>query len=206
MLLRIRGEKLNMVEKRYIISDAAKIIDVESHVLRYWEEELAVAVPRNEMGHRYYTDEYIDLFKKVKELKESGFQLKAIRLLVPSLLEGEAVTLESVAAVERMPEESPVEKHTTSASEKMAYFRQVMGEIVLEAVRKNNEEIKAVVTDSGKDVSEAVIKQMDYLLRLKEEQEEERYKKLDEVIRGYQAAKKEVAITKDKNKKKMWGK
>ncbi len=27
-----------MSETRYIISDAAKMIDVEPHVLRYWEE------------------------------------------------------------------------------------------------------------------------------------------------------------------------
>ena len=38
--------------KRYMISDAAKLIDVETHVLRYWEEELDIQIPRNEMGHR----------------------------------------------------------------------------------------------------------------------------------------------------------
>ena len=35
-----------------MISDAAKMVDVESHVLRYWEEELKIDIPRNEMGHR----------------------------------------------------------------------------------------------------------------------------------------------------------
>ena len=45
-----------MEEKHYMISDAAKMVDVESHVLRYWEEELKIDIPRNEMGHRYYTD------------------------------------------------------------------------------------------------------------------------------------------------------
>ena len=29
-----------MDTKRYIISDAAKMVDVEAHVLRYWEDEL----------------------------------------------------------------------------------------------------------------------------------------------------------------------
>ena len=45
-----------MSETRYIISDAAKMINVEPHVLRYWEEEQGMDIPRNEMGHRYYTD------------------------------------------------------------------------------------------------------------------------------------------------------
>ena len=74
-----------MKEKRYIISDASKLIEVESHVLRYWEEELGIDIPRNEMGHRYYTDYYIELFKRVKELKDGGFQLKAIKMLIPEL-------------------------------------------------------------------------------------------------------------------------
>ena len=33
-----------------MISDAAAMMHVESHVLRYWEEELELDVPRNEMG------------------------------------------------------------------------------------------------------------------------------------------------------------
>lgn len=39
-----------MEEKHYMISDAAKMVDVESHVLRYWEEELKIDIPRNEWG------------------------------------------------------------------------------------------------------------------------------------------------------------
>ena len=45
-----------MDEVHYLISDASRKVDVEAHVLRYWEEELELAIPRNEMGHRYYTD------------------------------------------------------------------------------------------------------------------------------------------------------
>jgi DNA-binding transcriptional MerR regulator len=68
------------VEKvRYMISDAAGIVGVETHVLRYWEEELELTIPRNELGHRYYTRENIQEFQKIKELKEKGYQLKAIR-------------------------------------------------------------------------------------------------------------------------------
>ena len=31
----------------YLISDAAKTLKVETHVLRYWEEELGLSIPRN---------------------------------------------------------------------------------------------------------------------------------------------------------------
>ena len=65
-----------------MISDAANIVQVESHVLRYWEEELELTIPRNELGHRYYTQENIQEFLRIKELKERGYQLKAIRLIL----------------------------------------------------------------------------------------------------------------------------
>ena len=66
-----------MAETHYLISDASKKVDVEAHVLRYWEEELELAIPRNEMGHRYYTEYYIRLFQQVKQLKEKGFHFKS---------------------------------------------------------------------------------------------------------------------------------
>ena len=58
-----------MERERYMISDAAAIVNVEAHVLRYWEEELELDIPRNEMGHRYYTKENLAQFLKIKELK-----------------------------------------------------------------------------------------------------------------------------------------
>ena len=61
-----------MEKVRYTISDAAQMMDVESHALRYWEEELDLSVPRNEQGHRYYTKENIEQFQKIKDLKETG--------------------------------------------------------------------------------------------------------------------------------------
>ena len=71
-----------MGEKRYIISDASKMLGVESHVLRYWEEELNVVIPRNEMGHRYYTDNHINLLKNVRDLKEQGYSLRTIKMML----------------------------------------------------------------------------------------------------------------------------
>lgn len=74
-----------MAENRYMISDASKQVNVEAHVLRYWEEELGLEIPRNELGHRYYTDDLIKLFCRIRDLKDSGYQLKAIKLVLPKL-------------------------------------------------------------------------------------------------------------------------
>lgn len=66
----------------YYISEAAKKVQVESHVLRYWEDELKLPIKRNEMGHRYYTDQDIRQLQQIKLLKEQGLQLKAIRTVL----------------------------------------------------------------------------------------------------------------------------
>ena len=63
-----------MGDVHYMISEAAKHVGVESHVLRYWEEELDLPIGRTEMGHRHYTEEDIQLFSCIKELTPEGDQ------------------------------------------------------------------------------------------------------------------------------------
>lgn len=70
------------MENYLLISDAAKEVKVESHVLRYWEEELHLPIKRNELGHRYYTKEDVERFKQIKSMKERGLQLKAIKMIL----------------------------------------------------------------------------------------------------------------------------
>lgn len=186
-----------IMEKRYMISDAAKLVDVEAHVLRYWEEELSIEIPRNEMGHRYYTDHLINTFKEIKELKDQGFLLKAIKMLLPEISQGKSITPTDIKGV------SEVSLHIAedtscqpvSANDKMEQFQMILGNIVTKALEENNSSLGQAVSNQ---VSDSVIKQMDYLLRLKEEREEDRFKRLDETIRNYQRSKKEIAAASEK--------
>ena len=74
-----------MGEVRFMISEAAKQVDVETHVLRYWEEELGLTIGRTEMGHRYYTNDDIQLFRCIKKLKDEGMLLRDLKPLIPEL-------------------------------------------------------------------------------------------------------------------------
>ena len=99
------------------ISDAAKEVKVESHVLRYWEEELHLPIKRNELGHRYYTKEDVERFKTIKGMKERGLQLKAIKMILKDgkldLLSGHPEGLEKDAGqsgnAERLEEAETVQ-------------------------------------------------------------------------------------------------
>ena len=66
----------------YYISEASKKVEVEPHVLRYWEDELKLTITRNEMGHRCYTERDIETLRRIRQLKEQGLQLKAIRVVL----------------------------------------------------------------------------------------------------------------------------
>ena len=91
-----------MKEKKYSISEASRLLEVENHVLRYWEEELELKIPRNELGHRFYRDEEIQLLYCIKELKNKGFQLKAVKEVLPDLEEKKMIDVHKliVAQVE----------------------------------------------------------------------------------------------------------
>ena len=176
-----------MDKLRYMISDAAGLVNVEAHVLRYWEEELQLNIPRNEMGHRYYTKENIQQFLKIKELKEQGYQLKAIKMVIhngKNQEEAAALTNANAALAERsVPNQPTAVKQTvsyTSAEEKMAQFRILMSGIVKEALADNNQDLSKEI---GENVGDRVLKEMNYLMREQDEQEEERFRKLDAAIR-----------------------
>ena len=65
--------------------------------------------------------------------------------------------------------------------ERMCQFRELMSEIVGQAVAQNNEQLSQTI---GRDVQELVLKEMNYLMREQDEAQEERYRKLDAAIRG----------------------
>ena len=169
-----------MEKVRYMISDAAAMVNVETHVLRYWEEELDLAIPRNEMGHRYYTRENIEEFQKIKELKEQGHQLKAIK----TILHGGQAELNELQLHQNQASNVPVQQtsiHSLSSEERMDQFRELMSDIVGHAITLNNEELCQQI---GTEVQERILKEMNYLMREQENSQEERYKKLDAAIRG----------------------
>ena len=170
---------------QYTISGAAKELHVEAHVLRYWEEELFLPIPRNKMGHRTYGEKEMDMFRKIMRWKEEGLSLKEIQEKcnpdgIPEIVHNSQV----------IP--YPVEKQETAAGddEKLQQFKKILGRIVAEAIYENSEEMTA---DIAGQVSTQVNKELDFLFREKEESDEKRFRQLDETIRSFQKARQEAA-------------
>lgn len=207
-----------MEEARYMISEAAKRVDVEAHVLRNWQKELDLPISRNEMDQRYYKESDIGLLKRVKYLKEQGFQLKAIKMILENNNEAEmfesesARLMEDKQGMEQLHEENPLETNDETSliteenheikedtGSKMEQFKAIMSHIIVSALKENNE---ALAEEVGMNVTDGVIREMNYLMRIQEEKQEERFKKFDSVLRDYQKGRQLVAATSELKKKK----
>lgn len=204
---------MNQTEKVYLISDAAKRVQVEAHVLRYWEEELALPIKRNEMGHRFYTREDIDRFVEIRDLKSRGLQLKAIRTLLSksgTAEEGFEKIDAYVNAAEKDYQERTYqeracadrkERHVVmvnkgeflpvaeeSREAKSIRLQQLLQTMIAEAVRSSNREV-------CEEIKESLVKELDYQFRMQQEQQdvreearisrqEEHYRQIDDLLRS----------------------
>lgn len=191
---------MEQAEKIFMISDAAKQVQVEAHVLRYWEEELGVPAKRNEMGHRYYTEEDIRQFQKIKELKEQGLQLKAIRHILKNGGFQSDIGKRHVLMVKKgeiLPvTESDIAIQEETREQKNMRLQQLLKEMIVEAVHSSNEEL-------CREVKESMLKELDYQFRLHEEREdareeerlvrqEEHFRQIDELLRERNKRKKKA--------------
>ncbi len=193
-----------MGEVRFMISEAAKKVHVESHVLRYWEEELGLSIGRTEMGHRYYTEDDIQLFCCIKRLKDEGMLLRDLKLLVPQLNETRNRLRQADKVSEKAAEKSAVKTVTDAAAlpsaavapdeiitrTQLEQVRSLLGDVLSEVVTDNN----STLTDQiSKTVTSDILREMDDLFQAKERREEEHFRKLDSLIRQQQANRRESA-------------
>ena len=177
-----------MGEVRFMISEAAKQVNVESHVLRYWEEELDLTIGRTEMGHRYYTKDDIQLFCCIKKLKNEGMLLKDLKPLIPELKEKKSKL--------KTPEKEKTQLQTVTSEtgdillplNTIDQMRALVGDVFREALTENNSILK---NDISSTITTDVIHEMDFILEAKERRQEEHFRKLDMLIRRQQTARKE---------------
>ena len=169
------------MEKCYTVAETVKMTGVKSYVLRYWEDELELPISRNEMGHRYYTEDNIQMFHRIKDLKEQGYQLKAIKVLLPELKKRKADSSAEIIDLEQKLAEQEKEKAEPEGNitvfplnpdlDRFQQFETIMTSLFRQTLKENNEELENRISDS-------VIHGMDVLMQLKEEKEEERFRRL----------------------------
>lgn len=149
-----------MENREYSVSEAVQLTGVPSHVLRYWEEELQIAIKRTSLGHRVYSEENLRLFRQVKEWKEKGIQLKAIRVLLHDTNQDPNLTekIREIAGEEesdaKLQEEPPILYEVVPAaqpSDQLRQFERILRTMLEEVVIEQNEKLEQKLTAAVRD-------------------------------------------------------
>lgn len=165
------------MESRYSVRQAADITGVKPYVLRYWEDELMLEIQRNEMGHRYYTEDDIQLFLNIKELKKRGLQLRAVKDLLPEIRQ-----------------EIQGEKRIQEQEEKfdMLQLKNTLQEELKEETRTETENDEKIL-EFQSILERLILREMSF-----RDEDEERCRSLDMAIRRQQMVRKEAAAASEK--------
>ncbi len=199
-----------MGERRYLLADVAKRLEIPPYMLRYYEDALAISIPRNERGLRYYGRSEVELFKSVLNLEKKGFNLGEIKIIMDDIHRVEKLPPDKLLELrdrldgcmekcrggslvkpeERntsLPAETPVSTGAvTDSDDKMMQFKRIMTEIMLDALKINNEDLSQQINYT---VTDSITREMNYLINRKERAEEERFKQLDRRLREVCAVK-----------------
>ena len=185
-------------EGMYTIKEAAKKVHVEAHALRYWEEELGLSISRNDQGYRQYSEEDMELLERIRQWKEKGMQLKAIRLMlsengrlsVPQEIVREAQSmLEKGDAGAAAAQQEHAQCAFTSDNSDTLYSQHALptgGVDTVENILLDERSSKAaklqyllenLVSRAVQESNEMVLKELDYRFRQMEENAQEREQK-----------------------------
>ena len=99
----------------------------------------------------------------------------------------------------QMMERKENETLSKASQDKVTQFRQIMCSIVMDALRQNNHTLTEDINDV---VTQSVVKEIDYMMKVREERQEERFRQLDRTIRETQMQRQQAAATKEGKKKR----
>ena len=170
-----------MENRTYLVTEAEKLTGEKAHVLRYWEDELGMEIHRNSLGHRCYTAQDIQIFLGIRELKKKGLHLKAIRELMPKLVQATAETAK--------------EKPDPAIPGKADEVPEVVVDLLPE--REAEQLADTVMRQEEEERQTEFYRVLGRLLdqMIQKRRQEERSRRVDEAIRRHQQSRREAAAT-----------
>lgn len=87
-------------KEKYSITQLSKLLEVTDHTLRFYEKEFNLPIPRDSRGRRYYTTELVNIFKKIKSMRDKGMEISLIKKMlfktIPDLIRVDGLTKNSI--------------------------------------------------------------------------------------------------------------
>lgn len=203
-----------MQDKDYLsVKDVAEKLDTEAYVLRYYEKELNLDIKRNGKGHRVYTLEDLEMFRKIQDMREKGLQLKAIE----SIVHGDPAGDQARETYEQLTSIAAADEHavatvdiTDPEDEKVRVFSGIVKHAMKESLSEFKEETTLKMQEMiQQEVEMAVEEQVSRLEERQEAKNAAYYQKLDEAMREVQRMRRELYESVEEQPKKekpsFWG-
>lgn len=136
-------------EKDFLtVKDVAEMLATEPYVLRFYEKELNLTIKRNSKGHRVYSMENVEMFKKIQDMREQGLQLKAIEGIVHDSNAETRETYEQLSSIQIAPvtalkRQETLEVDITDMEDgKVKQFSLMMKEMFMQALVEYSDQSK----------------------------------------------------------------
>lgn len=68
--------------KKLSISQVSRITGYKPHVIRFYEKEFGLEIPRNKSGHRFFTYREVETLKYIKQLQDKGLTNSQIKVIL----------------------------------------------------------------------------------------------------------------------------
>lgn len=75
---------MEVLKDRYTITELSGRLNITDHALRYYEKEFNMNVPKDRRGRRYYTPDLANIMYQIKNMRDDGLEIKAIKKILQS--------------------------------------------------------------------------------------------------------------------------
>lgn len=170
----------------FSIGEVAGKLGVNKQTLRKWEKDFNLKVPRNEMGHRYYTEYEVEILENIQNMKDEGANIRVINKI---LSRSETAKEQREQALELVT----LDKLTGKELKEMMIEQ--ISDIVVEREVELKKEYESKIDDFEESINERISKEL-----------EKQEIKIREQINSENAKLLNYMKERDKNNKKSWWK
>jgi DNA-binding transcriptional MerR regulator len=166
---------MEILKDRYTITELSKRLGITDHALRYYEREFNIHIPKDSRGRRYYTPETANLMFQIRNMRNDGLEIKAIRRILQSenvLTEPPPVVVENnntmdVATVKAPANPAEIEQYLNDFKDQL--ISSVSGEVsttreyLLSEINKSKLELGACVENSIRKLESKMDKHFEHV-------------------------------------------
>ena len=73
---------MEILKEKYSITELSESLKVTDHALRFYEKEFNLNIPKDTRGRRYYTTELANVMYQIKNMRDEGLEIKAIKKIL----------------------------------------------------------------------------------------------------------------------------